>query len=167
MKRLCIGLCVLGLLLGACGEGQKVGSEKLLEIDEQENLQRLGERTPEPEPEGTPTSLTVGANTPRPTVAAPRRTPPVFNIELVPNSPFYKPGNALRVVTGVTIKVTNTDNTAERRSGRSFTDKNGAFNSGILKPGQSWTWVFERPGRFEIIDQGLTFASATLEVVGR
>jgi hypothetical protein len=163
-----MGFCVLGLLLAACGQGQKVGSEKLLDIEEQQNTQRLGERTAEPEPEGTPTSLALGEQkTPKPSVAPPTRTPPVFNIELIPNSPYYKPGNALRVVVGVTIKVTNKDATSERSKGRTFTDKNGAFNSGFLKSGQSWTWVFDSPGRFEIIDQGLPFANAALEVVGR
>jgi hypothetical protein len=54
--------------------------------------------------------------------------------------------------------------TPERSDGRSFTEKNGLFHSGLLKPGQVWTWVFRQPASFEIIDLELPFATATLEV---
>lgn len=162
-------VCVLLLLGAACGESQKVGSEKLLEFEEQENAQRLGERTPEPTPEGTPRSLGVGEEeraaptpTPEPT-ATPE--PEYFDIALVPNSPYYEPGNSITIPAGTTIRVTNRDDTAERSDGRSFTAKNGAFHSGLLKPGESWTQLFSNPSTYEIIDEGLRFATGTLRVV--
>ena len=151
------------LLLGACGEGQKVGSEKLLEFDPQDPGARLGARTPTPAE--TPATLAVDKQTPTPTVA-PTATPApkMFEIGLVPDSPYYEPGNRIVVRVGVTIRVTNQDGTPERAQGRSFTDKNGSFHSGMLKAGQTWTWTFDRPAFYEIIDEGLNFATATLEV---
>ncbi len=165
MKRL-FALLVCLLIAGvACGKGQKVGSEKLLNFNEQQNAQRLGARTPPPAATASG-ALTVGeqpTKAPTPKPAAPKKV--YFDVQLVANSPFYKPGNAIQIRTGVTLRVTNTDATAERSKGRSFTDKGGTFNSGLMKAGGSWTWVFDQPGSYEIVDQGLTFATARLEVV--
>lgn len=164
-------LCAVTLLFAACGEEQRVGSEKLLEFEEQEGAQRLGERTPEPTPEGTPQSLAVDEEeeeeeagpTPEPT---PEPTAQVFDVTLIPNSPYYEPGNSISIRVGVTLRVTNQDDTSERGGGRSFTDEDGAFHSGMLAPGESWTWVFDQPGTYNIVDEGLTFATATLRVAG-
>lgn len=157
------------LLLASCGESQKVGSEKLLEFEEQENARRLGERTPEPAPEGTPLALGVGEEEkaePTPTSEpAPTPEPVFFDVALVPNSPYYTPGNAMTVKVGTTLRVTNQDGTAERADGRSFTAKDGSFHSGLLKPGETWTWTFRQPASYEIIDEGLRFATASLRVV--
>lgn len=164
MRRL--ALVVLVLSLGAalgCGKGQKVGSERLLEFKEQSG-ERLGARTPSPKETAQP--LTVQQQTPRPARPVQTKAPTrFFDIALVADSPFYKPGNKVTVRVGVTVRVTNSDRTPERSKGRSFTDKNGAFHSGLLKPGQQWTWVFDRPAAYEVIDQGLNFATAYLEVV--
>jgi hypothetical protein len=165
MKYLLVLLSCVLVVGTACGKGQKVGSEKLLDFKVQQDAQRLGGRTaPPPTPSG---ALTVGAQaTPKPT---PKPTEPpkkqYFDVGLVANSPFYKPGNSIQIRVGVSLRVTNQDATPERSKGRSFTDKAGTFNSGLLKAGQSWTWVFDQPGSYEIVDQGLTFATARLEVV--
>lgn len=159
-----IAVSLLVLLVGAaCGSGQKVGSEKLLDFEEQQNAQALGR-----EPDATEKPLTIGAEktpTPTPVVTEkPKATPVIFDVELVTNSPFYKPGNCIFIATGVSLRVTNKDAAPERSKGRSFTDKAGAFHSGLLKAGQSWTWVFDSPGSYEVIDEGLTFATAVLHV---
>jgi hypothetical protein len=89
----------------------------------------------------------------------------IIDVELVTNSPYYKPGNCLVLDrAGLTLRVTNKDNIPERSGGRSFTDKAGSFHSGKLKPGQSWTWVFDQPATYEVIDEGLNFANMTLHV---
>jgi hypothetical protein len=161
-----VGLALMSLLAVACGEKQKVGSEKLLEFEEQQRGgARLGEKTPPPAKE-TPGSLTVG-ETKAPTktaTPAPKATPSYFDVSLVPNSPYYKPGNRIVIRKGVTIRVTNKDATAERSKGRSFTDKHGSFHSGLLKPGATWTWTFNAPATYEVVDEGLNFATAALEV---
>jgi hypothetical protein len=87
-------------------------------------------------------------------------------VSLIPDSPYYQPGNQVAIKAGVTLRVTNKDGTPERSKGRSYRAKNGSFDSGLLKPGQSWTRLFDRPGRYEISDDGLPFATGTLEVIG-
>lgn len=168
--RLLSAVCVLGLVFAACGESQKVGSEKLLEFEEQENTQRLGEATPAPTPEGTPVPLGVGEEekaeaTPTPPPATPTPAPQYFEVALVGDSPYYEPGNSITIPAGTTIRVTNQDGTPERSDGRSFTAKNGAFHSGLLKPGETWTQLFSEPSTYEIVDEGLRFATGTLRVV--
>jgi hypothetical protein len=152
-------VCV-ALVGAACGQ-------KLLNFQEQQNAKRLGEATAAPvkSPSG---ALTVGGTqpTPPPTqkpTAAPKKQ--YFDVSLVANSPFYKPGNSITIKAGVTLRVTNADTTPERKKGRTFTDKAGTFNSGTLTAGKSWTWVFNQPATYEIVDEGLTFATARLEVV--
>jgi hypothetical protein len=153
---------VLVLLGAACGSGQKVGNEKLLDFKEQKGAEALGRA-----PDETEKPLTIGgpSSTPKPVqTERPKATPVIFDVTLVTDSPFYKPGNCIYIAPGVSLRVTNKDFTAERRKGRTFTDKAGSFHSGLLKPGQSWTWVFDSPGDFEVIDEGLTFATAVLHV---
>jgi hypothetical protein len=165
-------LCALlaaGTLFAACGEGQKVGNEGLLEFDEQQQGgPRLGEKTAAPV--GTPGTLTVGATPVVPKTASPtaKPKPTYFDISLEPNSPYYKPGNCMKLFVGVTIRVTNKDSTPEReaKGGRSFTDKNGAFHSGKMKAGAPpWTWRFGQVASYEVVDQGLRFATAYIHVL--
>jgi len=159
----CVGM--LALAAGACGQDQQYGSEEIEGFREQQNAQRLGGRTPEPTPEGTAAPLTLEEETPEPK-PTPQATPVYFDIALIPDSPYYEPGNQVAIRVGVTLRVTNKDGTAERAKGRSYTAKSDAFSSGLMKPGDSWVWEFQQPGRFEIVDDGLPFATAVLEVVG-
>ena len=152
------------LAASACGSGQKTGNEGLLNFQEQKDAQRLGQATAAPTqaPSG---ALSVGSQPTAP--PKPQATPDkkqYYDVTLVANSPFYKPGNAITIRKGVWIRVTNKDTTPERSGGRSFTDKNGTFNSGVLKPGQVWIWQFTQAASYEVVDQGLTFATARLEV---
>jgi len=159
-------LIVLAVVVAAgCGQDQKYGSESIADIKEQEDAQRLGQRTAEPAPKGTPQALDAASTpTPKPS-PTPQATPTYFDVSLVPDSPYYQPGNQVAIKVGVTLRVTNRDGTPERSGGRSYTAKNGSFDSGLLKPGKSWTFRFDSPGRFEIVDEGLPFATATLEVI--
>ncbi len=157
------------LLVAACGEGQKVGSEKLLEFKEQQGAGRLGERTAEPS--STPGSLTVGERTAPPT-PAPTAPPVYFEISLIADSPFYKDtthnkvGAKFTIPVGTTIRVTNNDGTPERSGGRSFTEETrGIFNSGFLKVGQQWTWTFKQPATYQVRDLKVNFARAVVQVV--
>lgn len=151
------------LVMAACGSPQQTGSEELLGFEEQRDAEALGR-----EPDTTPQPLSVVEDTPTPTAAAateaPEATPVYFDVALVTDSPFYEPGNCIFIATGVTLRVTNNDTAAERQDGRTFTDKAGTFHSGRLAPGESWTFVFSEPRSYEIIDQGLTFATAVLHV---
>lgn len=163
-------LILLALVASACGEKQKVGSEKLLDFKDQQGAQRLGFETPPPDATPAPKSLDSQVETPPPRVTpipAPTAQVQYFDVELIADSPFYKaggqPSNVIAMRQSAVLRVTNKDNTPERKC-RSFTAKNGAFNSGCLSTGGSWTFKFPNTGRFAIVDEGLTFASATLEV---
>jgi hypothetical protein len=156
---------VLLLLVAACGSGQKVGSEKLTQFKEASPAARLGEA--QATPSGDPGSLGLGGSTPtaRPTATPPAPTPErFFDVSMVADSPYFEPGNDLEMPVEFTLRVTNRDGTPER-PGRSFTDKGGSFDSGLLKPGQVWTHKFSGTGRFQIEDQGLTFIPTTILTV--
>jgi hypothetical protein len=160
-------LCMLGLLLSACGEGQSVGNQGLLDDIKDQGGDFRFTPPPLPDEEEGGGQLAIDQRATPPPAEAPAPTPPpaqvtYFDVELVADSPFYKPGNALEMSSGAVLRVTNRDATPERAC-RSFTDKQGTFNSGCLKPGESWTFRLGQ-GRFDIIDQGLPFATATLTV---
>lgn len=169
-----LGVLLLLMLAGACGRGQKVGSERLTAFEEQKQGRRLGERAPEPTPTGTPGALTVGekpTQSPTPPPSPPPQQEQYFDVYLISDSPYYfdatnnQEATQFVVPAGFTLRVTNRDNTPERPK-RTFTAKDGSFDSGSLRPGQVWTLKLDRPGFFDIIDKGLTFALATLEVRG-
>lgn len=163
--RLFVAVALLGLVGAACGSAQKVGSEKLLKFQEQQNAQALGRAA-----SATPAPVNaLGQNTPPPAAVKtqpprPKTTPTYFDVSLVTNSPFYSPGNCWVMPVGITLRVTNKDMASERKGGRSFTDKQGSFNSGILKPGGQWTWVFNAPATYDIVDEKVNFASGVLHV---
>lgn len=163
---------LLLVLVGtACGESQKVGSEKLLDFKEGEGGQRLGFETPPPDATPVANAIDVQRETPAPRVTptpAPTAQIQYFDVELIADSPYYKaggqPSNLIAMRASAVLRVTNKDATAERKC-RSFTAANGAFNSGCMPFGEKpFTFKFPGAGRFAIKDEGLTFASATLEV---
>ncbi|MBW3588179.1 MAG: hypothetical protein KY429_02035 [Actinobacteria bacterium] len=157
---------ILGLaLLVACGQSQKVGSENLLDFEEQEGAKRLGERekaSPEPPPEQEKVTLGGG---PSPSPEAPKSEEvKYFDVALVPDSPYYEPGNELTMTVNLTLRVTNRDATAERPK-RSFTARDGSFSSGPLVPGQVWTFKFPTTGAWELQDDFAPFIFGTIQVI--
>lgn len=164
-KRLLALVMVLGFLAVACGEENAVGSDDLLKgLQDGKGGARLGEVTPAPDKPDE--KIAVGGVTPPPAANATPVPPPkvsYFEVSLTADSPFYDPGTQLTMQIAAVLRVTNNDRTPERPT-RSFTDKGNKFSSPSLKPGEVWTFKFPQGGKFEIIDQGLPFASATLEV---
>jgi len=163
LSSLLVFMAVFG---SACGASQRVGSERLTEFEEQEVGPRLGQALEEePEQPGvTAAPLAVGQRATPPT-PLPTPTQRLFDVALVADSPFYHPGNRIIIAAGTTLRVTNRDTTPERPR-RSFTDSNGAFSSGPLAAGQVWTQRFDAPAIYDIVDEGVTFARARLEVRG-
>ena len=168
MRKVVTVLCMLALVLAGCGQGQKYGPDRFNPVEGEGGDFRFETPTPLPvedEPQG---ALDAGAVTPVPQATAAPTPPPqvnYFDVELVADSPYFKPGNALVMSSASVLRVVNKDTTPERKC-RSFTDKGQRFSSGCLAPGAKWEHRFGpgTSGRFEIIDQGLTFATATLEV---
>lgn len=161
MVRILMPALAILLIAAACGEPQKTGSEKLLEFEEQENKKRLGEKeSPSPD---APTELVLGKESPSPSPSPPPPVEHFFDVSLTADSPYFQPGNALLIQAGVTLRVTNKDATSERPT-RSFTAKDGSFDSGPLAFGKVWTQKFDNAGFWDIIDSNAPFILATLEV---
>lgn len=164
-------LALFALLVTACGQGQKVGSEKLLDFEAQENAKRLGQQENSPSPlpdEASKAALGATAPSPSPEPSPPPPPPEQFyNIELIGGSPYYRAegedASYFIVPVGFTLRVVNRDGTAER-SHRSFTAEDGSFDSGDLAPGAVWTHKLTRQGKFSIRDRCCPFIFATLEV---
>ncbi len=162
--RLFAVLGLLVLVLAACGKPQSVGTEVSLDFEEQKEKNRLGDKSPEPSPTGSPTTGALGV--PSPTPAAPSPTAAeekFFDVRLVADSPYYEPGNELVMPVGFVLRVTNADNTAERPQ-RSFRAADGSFDSGALNPGQTRVMGKLPPGRWKIEDMAAPFIFASLEV---
>lgn len=157
-------LCFLTLVAAACGGDKQIGSKDILDFDEQEEARRLGETSPSPSPEAQQNNQP----SPPPKEQQPASAPApakeeFFDVGLIASSPYFEPGNQLAMPRGLTLRVTNKDNTAERPT-RTFTAEDGTFDSGPLKPGQIWTHKFASSGTFRVVDKNAPFIYATLEV---
>ena len=152
-------VALLGLV--ACGGGQETGSEDVLDFEEQQKADQLGAATPTPSARAAATSAPVRTAAPAATSKPAAQT---YEVQLIAGNPYYAPGDQLRMPAGTTIRVTNNDRTPERSKGRSFTAENGAFDSGLIKPGGSWTHVIAQKGTYTIVDTAVNFARATLTV---
>jgi hypothetical protein len=163
-KRICsIALAAaMTLLLIGCGSGKDVGSEEILDFEEQE-AERLG-TSPSPEaanPGATQPPPQAPPAAQKPAAPAPEQT--FFDVGLIATHPYFEPGDEIIITRGVTLRVTNKDTTAERPD-RAFTAEDGTFDSGRLKPGQVWTMKFDSPGTWKIVDRAAPFISAKFEV---
>jgi plastocyanin len=71
--------------------------------------------------------------------------------------PYY-----IRVFTGGVVTVTNNFTKAA-----SLTADRGEFDSGLLQPGDSWTYEPTTPGKFNFHDEGRPYVVGTLEVLAK
>ena len=102
-----------------------------------------------------PASPTPKKTTPKP--AAP--VAKVWDVSI--DAQGYKPFN-FRVFQNDKVKVTNNDSQA-----RSFTADDGTFDSGLIAPGASWTYVAKTLGAFNVSDSTRPFVVGKLEVIKR
>lgn len=171
------------LLLGACGEDNKVGSDVDLGIKSQVEQQRLGARTTTttaiattvPPPAGKAgvgeASTTTTTARPVATTAAPTTTTTAQPQERVAleigvngdnsGTSQFDP-SAARVYVGSLVKWTNNDSQP-----RSIEADGGEFSSGTLQPGQSFTFRAAAAGKFNYHDGTRPYAVASLEVLPR
>jgi hypothetical protein len=168
---------ILLVVLAACGEDNKVGEGVDLGVKSQVEQERLGARTTTTTPpETAPPSqekASVGATTAPPTTPPPPPTAPPTTqapekvaIEIGINGDSsgttqFEPSQS-RVFAGSLVKWTNKDSVA-----RSVEADDGAFNSGMLEPGQSFTYRADTIGRFNYTDGTRPYAVGALEVIAR
>lgn len=162
MNRILMVLVGTALLLGACGGDNKVGSPELLKFKEGDakTLGKIENETPAPS-KAAPTPPPAAKDTPKPTAVV-TATPAPQTVSVEINAQGYKPFN-FRVFKGTSVKVTNADSQA-----RSFTsDQAGVFDSGLIQPGGTFTWVANALGTFNFHDETRPFVVGQVEVVQR
>jgi plastocyanin len=164
-----IALAAIVLLTASCGGGSKVGSEKLLDFNE-EARRRLGEKAQTKTPTPTRAVNESQRRTPPPRAAVGGRPTPapakkVATIEIAIQSDSagtaFDPV-AAKVFVGSIARWTNRDTTT-----RSVVADGGQFQSGPIAPGRSWSYVTRTAGRFNYHDGTRPYAVASLEVVAR
>ncbi len=150
---------VLLLLGAACGSGKEVGNSKLLDFDD-EVQERLGEATPKPKA----TSAAVGTRPAKQSITtpAPAATEPPALIDIAIQSDaagtaFDPP--VVQIFVGSIARWTNNDTV-----GRSVEADDGTFASGLLAPGQKYSYEAKKVGKFNYHDGTRPYAVATLEV---
>ena len=183
MKHLAPFIAAAVLLFAACGEDNKVGEGVDLGIQNEVEQERLGARTTttaaaqETTVPTAPQKASVGATTAPPTTQPPTTAPPQtappttaaperVAIEISINgdnsgTTQFEPSQT-RVFVGSLVKWTNADSVA-----RSVEADDGSFKSGLLEPGQSFTYRAEKVGRFNYTDGTRPYAVGALEVIAR
>lgn len=179
---------LLLVALAGCGQDNKVGDKVDLGIKSQVEQERLGARTTTTAAAATASTTAsapvgkagVGEATtpPPPTTAAPRPTttappaattaPPQERIALEiaisgdsSGTSQFDP-SAARVFAGSLVRWTNKDSQS-----RSVEADAGEFSSGLLQPGESFTFKAATPGKFNYHDGTRPYAVASLEVIAR
>lgn len=165
MKRLTIGLAalLLGLAAMACGNSNKVGSDSLVNFqDEAQN--RLGAATATPRV----TQAAASSATAAPKGAITQATPKpaeraaitvAINSDTGNTKGSFDPSVA-RVYAGSEVLWTNKDSVA-----RSIVSDTDAFKSGPIAPGASWSYKFTTAGKFNYHDGTRPYAVAIVEVL--
>jgi plastocyanin len=69
--------------------------------------------------------------------------------------------SSLSVPVGATVTVTNKDNVAH-----TWTAKSGAFDSGPLAPGASYSFTFTQPGTYDYFCRIHSFMTGSVNVTG-
>ena len=116
---------------------------------------------PSASPTTPETPAPAGSDAP---TSAPGSSPMLFNISIVPGAGTYQPDgaadeyapteaqpdystNILMVPLGATVTWTNND----PGMAHTVTSTDGKFDSGMLAPGQSWSYTFNDPGDFDYL----------------
>lgn len=147
----------------SCSQEHGIGDESLLDFQEREQ-QRLGQASPSPSPEpqeeapAPQQKQAVGQQPPQQT--EPQQ--PVIEIVIQSDNAgsAFNP-SVVRVSKGGKVSWVNRDSVV-----RSVEADKGAFKSGPIAPGQSWTWTATVTGKHGYHDGTRPYAVASLEVIG-
>lgn len=159
---MCVAAAAL-LVLVACGENTKVGSEQLLDFEE-EVQKGLGGKAVTPAPAATVAPQASVPASRRAAIGAQKDTPrqnvATIDIQIQGDrvGSAFKPVVAV-VFVGSIAKWTNTDTKA-----RSVEADGDEFTSGPIAPGAAWSYTTTKPGKFNYHDGTRPYAVATLEV---
>ncbi|MBI1829534.1 MAG: cupredoxin domain-containing protein [Thaumarchaeota archaeon] len=115
------------------------------------------------------TSFDVFVSEPMGTVATATQTvaaPPANTVNIVGlEAPFFTP-NALNIKSGTTVIFVNTDGNSHTVTSvkPGSTDSDGIFDSGIIHPGKTFSFKFDKPGTYEYICAIHTHMHGTINV---
>lgn len=161
MKLLFLLVLLAGMSL-ACRESTDVGSEELLDIEEAEQQNRIGQVLNSPEPDDSPVSGAIGQPSPG-NQPSPGQQTQIVEIALIHDDPYFNvdgnPSNEINVSAGSILKVVNQDDRT-----RQFADEGGAFASPALEPGQTWEYNASVRGEFRLSDEFVPFVFGILRV---
>lgn len=159
---------VICLLAVSCGGQDQVGSESLLNFEDQTS-QRLGGATPSPTPDPAAGATSAAPTQPKPAAIAttpaptakPDQGPSRFVIGINgdnASTTAFDPSVA-GVFVGMVVQWVNRDSVV-----RSVAADNGAFASPDIPPGGSFSWTPTKPGRVNYHDGTRPYAVGSLEV---
>ncbi|MHB8341954.1 MAG: cupredoxin domain-containing protein [Mycobacteriales bacterium] len=174
-----VALAVLATLAG-CASGAKVGAGVNLKGHGAANLTFPGASSPSthatkaPVISAPPSHAAVAsvppssapppvASQPAPVASSAPAAPP-FRISIngdTSNKPLFDPAQAA-VYSGTSVVWTNDDTKAH-----SVVAEGGAFKSGLLGPGQSFTWVAGAPGTYSYQDGTRPYVNGQIQVYAR
>jgi plastocyanin len=163
--RIVLLLLVLALAAGACSKKNEVGSG--LDASKIKNTNcRIGECTttttaPPATTTTAKTTATTAAAKATTTTARPATTTTVATVNVSITASGFEPPN-VRIYVGQRVVYTNADSQT-----RSVQDNNGAFSSGDLAPGKSWTFTGTRAAKYDISDGTRPFVVGSIEVLQR
>jgi plastocyanin len=159
---------LVALAIAACGETH-VGSSNVFNFTDRPAASTpVATATPVPTPTPPPavhaeTQPPAVVHTAPPVATATPRPAAQFGIAINGDNsgqPQFQP-TPVRVYVGTIIVFTNNDSVA-----RSVAADSGAFNSGSIAPGKTWTYTASTIGTFDFHDGTRPYAVGTLQVVG-
>lgn len=164
MRRIVPALVLLMVVFTAaagCGRDTKVGTEELLDIEEQKQKERLGEILKSPTPTAAETQGAIGQASPgaAKTTEPPKAEKTVFEVTLTNDHPYYGPQENIQVAVGTVLRITNKDDNQRR-----YASTDGTYDTGPLAVGQTKEIVANVKGNFDIRDDFVPFATSSLQV---
>lgn len=162
--RIVLLVVVLALAAGACSKKNEVGSGLDASKIKDTNC-RIGECSTTTT--AAPTTTTAGkatgttAKTTTTTAKATTTTTTVPSVAVSITASGFEPPN-VRIYVGQKVVYTNNDSQT-----RSVQDNSGAFASGDLAPGKSWTFTGTKPAKYDISDGTRPFVVGSIEVLQR
>ena len=149
---------LLALALAACGGSTEVGGSLAGELGKGGRLEGFG-KSPTPTVAAKATQSKSSGSTTKKNDA--NKAPSVeFKITAAGFDPYY-----IQVFSGGIVKVTNRDTVA--RSVTAAPNQAVQFDSGLIRPGASWTYTATTPGQFNFGDSTRPYVVGTLKVLPR
>jgi hypothetical protein len=165
MKRALVIMAIMSMLVAVgCSRKERVGTEELLDIEEEKQRERLGQILKSPDPtEPAPSAAAIGGPSPdtqqQQQEEQQEQNQEIVELFLISEHPYYEPNPNMQVRVGSTLRITNRDDKVRR-----YQSQDGTYDSGPIDPGGTVDVVCDVAGDFTIADENVPFATAFLQV---